>query len=177
MFTFPLNISYASSEKNNFWINRYTCFQFLITPAITVPFFPDKLKELSGLILYWPSFKSFVAVQSQLQQRLSRACPILAPTWSSFLSVKTDSCYICLFVCHNLLFGTFHHSVHLHDTADEGCFSTKILVTFSWHIICESITKEDSLLNIIHFSRAMYTCCLQLITWFITHLSKIQCVR
>jgi len=145
MFTFPLNISQASSEKNNFWINRYTCSQFLLTPAIVAPFFPDKLKELSGLILYWPSFKSFVAMY---RTNCSKAFLELVSFWHlyhpfSHQSKQTADTYVFLSVTTCCLV-LFHHSVHLHDTAEEGCFSTKILVAFSQHILCESITNEDS---------------------------------
>jgi len=140
-------------------------------------FSPDKLKELPRLILYWPSFKSFVAMYTV---NCSKDFLELVPFWDQYHPVSHQSkhtvviyVFLSATTCCLVL---FHHSVHIHDTADEGCFSMKIFVTFSRHILCESITNEDSLLKMIHFSHAMYTCCLQLITCFIAHLDKIQCV-
>lgn len=175
MFTFPLNISHASTEKNNSWINRYTCSQFLITPAILAPFFPDKLKELSGLILYCLSFKSFVAMY---RTNCSKAFLEFVPFWHlyypfSHQSKQTSVIYVFLSVTTCCLV-LFHHSVHLHNTAEEGRFQQK----FWWLFHNTYFVKVSHMktLNTTHFPHAMYTCYLQLITWFITHLNKIQSV-
>jgi hypothetical protein len=50
-----------------------------MTPAISAHFFPDK--ELSGLILYWPNFKSFVAMY---RANCSKDFLELVPFWHQY---------------------------------------------------------------------------------------------